>query len=305
MDGSNADYVYNFASSSVLGLEGQKCFAACLSGLKRSDDCGRTWYNAYAGPAFDSSAPTLAVVVAPDFANEHLIVAGLAGGFLRSEDNGQHWEGIVLPSPPPTVSAMAISPNFSSDGIIFAATLEDGVFCSNNRGQTWAAWNFGLLDLNVFCLALSPAFACDETLLAGTESGIFRSTNGGRAWRELNLPCGFATVLALSFSPNYVSDGVIYAGTEASGIFCLDSSGSQWKRISCDSLTGAIASICPYLNGLLVVHNGEVLITQDGNNFIPWQAEALKDVKVSALVSLGDRKTIVAGCVGGHLMRIA
>lgn len=66
--------------------------------------------------------------------------------------------------------------------------MEDGIFRSANRGERWSPWNFGLLDLNVLALAISPCFESDETIFAGTESGIFRSTNGGRAWREADFP---------------------------------------------------------------------------------------------------------------------
>ena len=61
--------------------------------------------------------------------------------------------------------------------------MDDGVYRSADRGVRWVAFNFGLLDLHVSCLAVSPDYADDETLLAGTESGIFESTNGeiGRA----------------------------------------------------------------------------------------------------------------------------
>lgn len=301
---SNADYVYAFEVATDYRTGDKLCFAACRSGLKRSDDSGVTWYNAYGTLAQEATASTLAVVVSPDYSNEPLIVAGLPGGFLRSEDNCRRWAGIVLPGPSPTVSAMVISPSFSEDGLIFASSLKDGVFCSTDRGNSWVSWNFGLLDLNVLALAISPAFSIDSTLIAGTESGIFRSTNGGRAWRELDLPSGFETVLALSFSPNYSSNGVIYAGTESSGIFRSGSSGDAWERISGESLTGTIPSICPYDNGVIIVHDGEVLISEDGNAFTLWQAEALKDVEVTTLFVTKDLNTVLAGCAGGRLMRL-
>ena len=120
--------------------------------------------------------------------------AGVPGGILRPVDGGECWFIATLPSPPPFVAALAISPNYAHDGTLFAATLEDGVFRSADRGGYWAAWNFGLLDLNVFALAVSPDYASDETLYVGTESGIFRSTNGGRAWRAVDFPADRAPV---------------------------------------------------------------------------------------------------------------
>lgn len=44
---SNADYVYAFEVATDYRTGDKLCFAACRSGLKRSDDSGVTWYNAY------------------------------------------------------------------------------------------------------------------------------------------------------------------------------------------------------------------------------------------------------------------
>ena len=90
-----------------------------------------------------------------------------------------------LPAPAPFISALALSPNFARDDAAFAGTLEDGVFLTHDRGKRWEAWNIGLLDRNVLCLAVSPAFERDRSLFAGVESGIFYSSNGGRFWRGL------------------------------------------------------------------------------------------------------------------------
>jgi hypothetical protein len=76
--------------------------------------------------------------------------------------------------------------------------MEDGVLRSWDRGISWAGWNFGLLDLNVYALAISPEFRADETLFVGVESGVFRSGNGGRAWRETAFPMEAGPVLSLA-----------------------------------------------------------------------------------------------------------
>ena len=69
---------------------------------------------------------------------------------------------------------------------------------STGGGLGWTAWNFGLLDLNVLCLAVSPDDAQDET--SPDRSGIFRSTNGGRAWREV-APALVSTLFSAAFAP--------------------------------------------------------------------------------------------------------
>ena len=171
------------------------------------------------------------MALSPQPAPETTVFAGALGGVLRSTDSGENWLTATLPTPPPYVVAIAVSPEYESDGLVFAATMEDGVFRSWDRGASWAAWNFGLLDLNVYALAISPDFGRDETLYVGTESGIFSSTNGGRAWREVPFAMEAAPVLSLALSPGYGADGILLAGTEASGLFRSADRGASWQRV--------------------------------------------------------------------------
>ena len=75
-------------------------------------------------------------------------------------------------------------------------------------GSSWSAFNFGLFDHNIYCLTLSPEFATDGLVFAGTSSGVYRSLNGGRLWGDLTMPAGDESVLSLAFSPEYAEDRI-------------------------------------------------------------------------------------------------
>jgi photosystem II stability/assembly factor-like uncharacterized protein len=159
--------VYSLAASPNFAQDGI-CFAACQSGLYRSDDGGGTWGYAYDSLKMEEPLGTTAVSVSPDFDSDRSVFAGAQGAVLHSANGGESW-GVVLPvSPPPLVSAMAVSPNFAEDGTLFVGTMEAGVFLSSDRGAHFRRWNFGLLDLSVFCVVISPAFVEDETVFVGT-----------------------------------------------------------------------------------------------------------------------------------------
>ena len=306
------DIVYSLATSPNFERDGI-CFAARPSGLFRSDDGGLTWQAAYASLELETPLITAAVAVSPNFEADRSVFAGVLGGILRSVDGGQSWYIASLPSPPPFVSTLVVSPNFAHDGTLLAGTMEDGVFRSSDRGSHWSSWNFGLLDLNVLSMAISPDFANVETLFVGTDSGIFRSTNGGRAWREVNFPADFAPVLSLALSPNHANDGVLFGGTESHGLFYSDDRGHTWTRLGEDVVTDAVNAIIlspqfPDKPDVLVLLSETLLVSRDGGrSWSDWKAglpieEGL--ASVAAPQGLDPEAPLLVGLVESGVLRI-
>ena len=225
------NFVYSVTASPTFAQDGV-CFAAQQSGLFRSTDGGKTWQNAY--QSLDQVTPptTHAVAFSPDFTHDRTVFAAVQGGILRSTDNGEHWKVTLLPSPPPVASGLVVSPNFLADGQAFCATVEDGVFITQDRGSRWATWNFGLIDLQILCLAASPQYSQNEFLIAGAESGIYRSKNGGRAWKMVDLHGDSAPVTSLAFSPVFESDLSIFAGTLQGDLYHSQDRGNTWVSIA-------------------------------------------------------------------------
>ena len=301
------DYVYK-----LVGCE-RTFFAARNSGLYRTDDGGRTWQMAYQSLGLSEPVPTLTVAMSPDFEHDPRIFAGLSGGILRSLNGGQAWESIPLLPPPPVISALELSPNFEKDGIVFAATLEDGVLFSADRGHHFGAWNFGLLDLNILCLAISPDFARDETVFVGTQSGVFRSTNGGRAWREVDLPVGYEAVLSLVLSPDFARDGILLAGTETQGLLLSTDAGESWQRLGTDVFTEATDAIhlAPDFSTrpeILALQAGTLFHSTDrGETWSPWRENLLAEEEVTAIRApqgFDAGALVLVGLINGNILRL-
>lgn len=126
--------------------------------------------------------------------------------------------------------ALASSPNFSKDGICFAAR-GSGLYRSEDGGRTWQP-SYGTLNLEAplptMAIAISPDFASDRTVFAGVPGGILRSFDGGHTWDVVQFPSPPPVISALVVSPNYARDGILLAGTVEDGVFSTSNRGGHW-----------------------------------------------------------------------------
>lgn len=306
------DLIYALAISPNFSQDGL-CFAARSSALYRSEDGGENWRLAYSGLEPGTELPTTAVVFSPNFERDRSLIAGVTGVVMRSSDAGETWHYSPLASPPPIIAAMAVSPNYDRDGTLLVGTMEDGVYRSEDRGLNWMACNFGLTDLGVLSIAMSPDFAADDTVYLGTESGVFYSTNGGRAWKESGFPVDEAPVLCLGISPEYKKDGVLWAGTESNGVFVSDDRGEHWWRLASgqilDSVNGiAVSNGYPDQSHLLVLTSHSVLVSRDGGNtWHEWVEGLFVEVGLvcmAAEASLEPGSKVLLGTTNGKLIRL-
>ena len=286
------DYVYCITASPNVKKDGL-VFAAKKSGLYSSTDKGKTWKDAYASLKLAVRLPTSSVTIS--IINEITYVfAGIDGKILRSLNAGESWDVADLDSPAPQVTALAVSPDFAKDGTLLAATLQDGIFRSTDRGVNWTGWNFGLYDPNINALA----FADPQIIFAGTQSGIFRSSNAGRSWRDLDFPIELAPVACLAVS----RDGTIYAGTEAKGLHVSCDAGRTWQGL----MEGAVEQIHLDARGmLLILRDGELLLSETGGH--SWQAARPgfdPGSDISAFTILPGIKSLLVGLSNGEIIKL-
>jgi photosystem II stability/assembly factor-like uncharacterized protein len=284
----------------------QTLFAATDTGLYRSTDAGQTWQDVYGSLALPAPLPTSAIALSPDFATDDTLFAGSPGAILRSANRGQTWQLALLPSPGPTIAALAVSPNFTEDGVVLAGTLEDGVLRSADRGRTWSGWNFGLLDLNIVSMAISPAFVRDQTIFVGTESGLFRSSNGGRAWRVVDTPMEYATVNALACAPDYAETGDVFVGV--SGLFVLNHKTGGWRQLLKESVGATSTMLVTAQDSgqprILAAADGVALISQDGGaSWSELRNELFAEYNISAIAAPpGANSPLYIGTLGGGIL---
>lgn len=131
---------------------------------------------------------------------------------------------------------IAISPNYSRDKTIFAATNDEGVFKSINSSNSWKQINSGIEFRNADLLTISPNFSRDKTLFVVISEPIsdepsapilYKSTNGGKDWKKVKGKA--ANLWPIVYSPTYAKDKTMFALRD--GFYKSMDRGQHWEKI--------------------------------------------------------------------------
>ncbi|MFZ0389758.1 MAG: T9SS type A sorting domain-containing protein, partial [Calditrichia bacterium] len=144
-----------------------------------------------------------------------------SNGIWKSEDNGNNWIQTGLGN---FYYVWAIT--FNSLGAIYAGTEQHGVFKSLDGGQSWIQTNDGLLNTNVFSIAINY----NDELFAGTLEGLYVFDADSNHWK-ISLPDLAVGDIVID------SNSTMYAGTN-SGVYSSDDNGANWTPLPHISPTG-------------------------------------------------------------------
>lgn len=173
-------------------------------------------------------------------AANHTLYAARTSGLYRSHDTGTTWIDslAVLQHPQPlTVTAVAVQ------GETIFAGAKGAVLCSHDAGDTWTIVGLSSPPPHVVALTISPNFAEDGTVAAGTTNdGVFLSTDRGVSWIAWNFGLLDTHIFALAFSPSYKYDRTLIAGTE-SGIFISKNGGRGWNEVDFPIAAAPVISV--------------------------------------------------------------
>lgn len=223
----------------------QHIFAGVPGGILRSINGGESWdFVVLAEPLPVVSA----IVVSPAYDSDSTVLAAtIEDGIYRSETQGKHWQSTNFGLLDFSVYALAASPDFAADEIVFAAT-ESGIFRSMNGGRAWRETDFPMDAAPVLSLALSPDYERDGLVVAGTESsGLFTSYDRGATWspvRSGNLD-GAINQVVLSSQYPYRPHILALAGDT---LLQTTDNGLSWRQIKHIEDTG-IGRVCTPIHG--------------------------------------------------------
>ena len=173
------------------------------------------------------------------------------------------------------VLAMAISPQYASDGTVFAGTEQGGLFRSLDRGVSWQAVKGLPSDLTISSIVLSPGFGTDRTVfVSSTQGGIFQSWDAGATWRWWSDGLASLSVAQMAISPRYAADQTLVAATDQ-GLYLSTTAGKVWTAVGPRLGTLSVA-MAPTASGQPVMFGGTVIgLYVSTNGGTAWNATAL------------------------------
>jgi photosystem II stability/assembly factor-like uncharacterized protein len=158
----------------------------------------------------------------------------LFSSMIYSQDGLEIWSQSYGTSS--RVYAMAINP--VNQAIIYAGSLDAGVYKTTNGGANWTQSNTGLTYSHVQCLAISASnpniiFAGTDSLGGWTTSGVYKSTDAGANWtlvsQDIYDSKGIQALIVHPTNPNIVYCGVFNAyAVSAVGIWKSTNGGVNW-----------------------------------------------------------------------------
>lgn len=172
----------------------------------------------------------------------------------------------------------------AADGSLFLGTDASGVYRSTDGGGSWVQRNSGLLDMNVWSLALEPdGHIIASTFLAPNEGlayspadaspvgRLFRSTDLGRSWVLVDTTGASARLLVNSLG--YIWKDIY--SDDYSGLLRSTNGGTSWssQMISGGGFTGSVAmdsSNNLYLGALYVTVEATKGIYKSTNSGANW-----------------------------------
>ena len=87
---------------------------------------------------------------------------------LVTNDDGINWDRVTHGRSNTYSNSVVFDPSFGSQGILFGATRNSGVFRSVDGGYSWEMINRGLVTTTISSLAISPTYRNDRLVFVGT-----------------------------------------------------------------------------------------------------------------------------------------
>lgn len=248
----------------------QTIFGVCQEGISEAEafasfDGGTTWTNV--GNDLPSGRPFNTVVISGGYVyvGGGQLFGGNYLGLFRSDDFGTTWDNISTTFPVKVINDLVASPE--NPAIIYAGSEGDGVYQSNDYGESWTYDTSGPGDIgSVNTLTINQDNS--EVLYAGFKSlGVCKSNDAGLNWDFSNFGITALSLNDIAVAPDYsVSDYVIasFEGENSGGCYLSKDLGMTWNLIETLPATRYTKVAVSSNNTLYAWSNGPSTVAQEG-----------------------------------------
>ena len=168
-------------------------YAGTYNGLNISYDFGHSWQMSNEGwPEeqwvfsidFDPSNPDIMYACSKNGENEGRGVEDFYGTVMKSTNAGKSWSSITNGLDQGQEFYQIICDHFHS-GVLYLSSQHDGLFRSSDSGNSWEAFNSGLVDMNP---GTNGNNVTNTLVLSDDNSVLYYGTAGTGVFRSLLLP---------------------------------------------------------------------------------------------------------------------
>jgi photosystem II stability/assembly factor-like uncharacterized protein len=192
-------------------------YAATAYGIFKTTDKGKAWQEKNIG-----LQSTFVSDIVVDKSNSARLLAATEGGIYLSAHRGDRWALAALKGK----GVRTIVQDQNHHRTFWAGTEDNGVYRSDDDGETWQSFTHGAPLVTVYAIAVDPKNS--NTIYLGThESGVYRSDDGGKSWQQKIVGMKNLVVHALAILPS--NPKTIFAGTINGGLYRSADGGETWE----------------------------------------------------------------------------
>lgn len=194
---------------------------------------------------------------------------------------------------------LSIAYHPSKPASVFVGTVDNGIFSTDNGGDTWKQIVFPPKKIYSFIPDKNdPDRRMFASGVLGEQGKMFRTDDGGENWRDVYSEPGKGTFVS-ALSQHFADRNVIFAGTSAGTVVKSVDGGDTWKNIG-NKIDGTVADIAFDANQRMVTYllaaGKKLYYSPDGGaRWLDWEEEKRKEVQAiqdaaSKLSAKGDQK---------------